>query len=87
MLSRTFVIRNKSGLHVRPASILAGGLSRYQSEAIILFDGVEYSAKSAVKVLSACIKTGNTIELRVSGPDEDEAMASACALIEAGLGD
>lgn len=87
MLSRTFVIQNKFGLHVRPASLLAGGLSEYESEAVVLFEGREYSAKSVVRLLAACIKAGSVIVLRVDGPDEGEAMARAGELIESGLGD
>lgn len=87
MITRNFTIRNKSGLHVRPASVLAGGLTPYQSDAVIRFSGQDFNAKSPIRLLAACIKTGHEIELRIEGPDEQEAMAAAASLIESGLGD
>lgn len=87
MVTRSFTIWNKSGLHVRPASVLASGLAPFHSTTTLVFGGVEYNAKSPLRLLAACVKAGHEIELRVDGPDEDAAMAMAASLIEAGLGD
>jgi phosphocarrier protein len=40
-----------------------------------------------MKVMTACIKQGAEIELECSGPDEEQMLAAAVALIKSGLGD
>lgn len=87
MVNRSFIIANKLGLHVRPASILADALAKYESDATLIFGGQAYNAKSPTRMLAACVKSGQTIELQIEGRDEQDAMADASILIELGFGE
>lgn len=40
-----------------------------------------------MNIIAACIKCGSEIQIECSGPDEQEALDKAIALIESGLGE
>jgi phosphocarrier protein len=87
MLSKKLVIANPSGLHMRPAGIFVKACSQFKSE--ISFDVHEksYNAKSMINVLSAAVKCGDEIELKISGEDEQVCMDAIITAIESGLGE
>lgn len=87
MLKQKITITNPSGLHMRPAGIFVKEAGRFKSDVMIYINGNEYNAKSMLNLLSAAIKCGNEIELRISGTDEEECMKAVVALIESGLGE
>ena len=87
MVSGTFTIINKLGLHMRPASSFVQTMAKYQSDINILFNGKKVNGKSIMQVMTACIKCGAEIELQCSGPDEEEMLKVAGEMINSGLGD
>ena len=87
MLSRKIVIQNPSGLHMRPAGVFVKACTPYQSEVSFSVRGETYNGKSMIKVLSAAVKCGDEIELRVDGEDEADCMNAMVAAIEGGLGE
>ena len=87
MVSESFTIINKLGLHMRPASLFVQAMSKYDSSLTILFQGKSIDGKSILQVMTACIKCGSEIELQCSGPDEQAMLQAAGELIRSGLGD
>ena len=87
MVSEKLTIINKLGLHMRPARTFVQTMAEYQSNVTIVFDGKRINGKSIMKVMTACIKQGAEIELECSGPDEEQMLSAAVALIKSGLGD
>lgn len=87
MVSESFTIINKLGLHMRPASLFVQAMSKYDSDLTILFQGKSIDGKSILQVMTACIKCGSEIELQCSGPDEQAMLQAAGELIRSGLGD
>ena len=87
MQKQTILIKNKSGLHVRPAGVFVKEVSQYACDVTITFKGNDYNAKSILGVLGAGVKCGDEIELTTSGQDEEQAMAGIAAAIESGLGE
>ena len=81
MVRHKVVIKNPTGLHLRPAGILCKEAMQYKS--LITFT----NAKSVLSVLGACVKCGDEIELACDGPDEQEALDSLVNAIEGGLGE
>ena len=45
------------------------------------------NAKSVLSVLGACVKSGDEIELKCEGEDEEEALKTLVAAVESGLGE
>ena len=87
MLNRKITVKNPSGLHMRPAGIFVKVVKNFESEVMIFIRGNEYNAKSMLNLLSACIKSGDEIELRINGVDEEECMKAVVEAIESGLGE
>ena len=56
MVSQKVVIKNPTGLHLRPAGILCKEAMQFSSLITFTFRGNTANAKSVLSVLGACIK-------------------------------
>ncbi|MBO5031634.1 MAG: HPr family phosphocarrier protein [Lachnospiraceae bacterium] len=87
MVSQKAVIKNPTGLHLRPAGILCKEAMQYRSRITFAFRENTANAKSVLSVLGACVKCGDEIEIICEGPDENEALSAIVKSIEDGLGE
>lgn len=87
MVSKKVVIKNPTGLHLRPAGILCKEAIQFKSLITFNFRGGTANAKSVLSVLGACIKSGTEIELVCEGEDEEIALKTLVDAIESGLGE
>ena len=87
MVSQKVLIKNPTGLHLRPAGILCKDAMQFKSHITFTFKDTTANAKSVLSVLGACVKSGDEIELFCDGPDEEEALQSLVSEIESGLGE
>ena len=87
MISRSFTIRNKLGLHARPSAQITQTASRYQSEVFIAKDGRRVNAKSIMGVMMLAAGCGSVVTIETAGADEEQAMAALGELIENGFGE
>lgn len=87
MVSKTFVIKNNAGLHLKPAALLCTEAIKYKATVTLSFGNVTTNAKSVLNVLSACVKCNDSITLICEGEDEEEAMENLGKLILEGLGE
>lgn len=81
MAERKLTVKNKSGLHLRPAQELCTMAMAYECKVMIRFRNKEFNAKSLLGVLSACISQGDEIMLVCTGRDEEEALNHLADLI------
>lgn len=87
MVSQKVMVRNPSGLHLRPAGILCKEAIKFDALITFTFHNTAANAKSVLSVLGACVKCGDEIEIICEGEDEKEALAALVSLIEQGLGE
>ena len=87
MVRQKVVIKNPTGLHLRPAGNLCKEAIKYKSLITFTFRDSTANAKSVLSVLGACVKCGDEIELIGDGPDEEEALTALTEAIEGGLGE
>ena len=87
MVSKKVVIKNPTGLHLRPAGNLCKEAMKFRSMITFTFRENTANAKSVLSVLGACVKSGDEIELICEGEDEEEALESLVAAVESGLGE
>lgn len=87
MVKAKVIIKNVSGLHLRPTGILCNEAMKYKSSVKFQSGNTQTNAKSVLSVLGACIKSGDEIEFLCEGPDEEEALAAVLSLVESGLGE
>ncbi|MDF2610075.1 MAG: Phosphotransferase System HPr (HPr) Family [Lachnospiraceae bacterium] len=87
MVSSKVVVKNPTGLHLRPAGLLCNLALEYTSKVTIHFKDINANAKSILGVLAACVKSGDEIEIICEGSDEKEALTTIVKAIEDGLGE
>jgi len=90
MYLKQTTIKNKTGLHARPASDFILEAKKYKSKIYIRKmenDSEAVNAKSIARLLSEGIVMGDTIEISADGPDETMAVDKLVALVETGFGE
>ena len=87
MISRSFTIRNKLGLHARPSAQLTQTASRFQSEVFIAKEGRRVNAKSIMGVMMLAAGSGSVVTIDATGADEAQAMAAVGEVIDGGFGE
>lgn len=73
MIKRTVTIRNRAGLHTRPAAAIVKLASKFKSDFYIIKDGFRINGKSIIGVMTLAAGQGTELELELDGSDEDEA--------------
>ncbi len=87
MVSQKVIIKNPTGLHLRPAGILCKEAMKFKSLVTFKFRDNIANAKSVLSVLGACVKCGDEIEITCEGEDEEDALKTLVGAIESGLGE
>ncbi len=87
MVSQKIVIRNATGLHLRPAGTLSKLAMEFSSRITFRFRDTTGNVKSVLSLLGACIKSGDEIEILCDGQDEEQALAAIVEAVQNGLGE
>ena len=74
-------IINRLGLHARAAAKLTHVASGFQCEIWLSRSGRRVNAKSIMGVMMLAAGKGSRITIEIAGPDEEQAMAAICQLI------
>lgn len=82
MIKHTLTIKNKMGLHARPAALFVEIASQYDADVSIIKDGLEVNGKSIMGVLMLAAERGSKITLHINGKDETEAVHALTELLE-----
>jgi len=80
-------ISNELGLHLRVANQLVQLAQQFQSEVRVRWNGQVADGKSILDLMTLGAGSGAWLELEVSGPDSDEAVAALCELVESSFDD
>lgn len=87
MVSAKVTVINPSGIHARPAGILAQEAGKCKSKTEMIYGDKTIQLKSILNIMSAAIKVGTEVEIRCTGETEEEDLQTLVALIESGLGE
>ena len=85
MIEREVTIRNRAGLHTRPAASLVKLAAKYKAEFFIEKDGMEINGKSIIGVMTLAAEQGSKLMLRFTGVDEEEACRVMVDLFDRGF--
>ena len=75
MIEKSITIRLSGGLEARPIAMLVQVASQHESSVYIEAEGKKVNAKSIMGMMSLALGTGESVNVTVSGSDEEEAMA------------
>ncbi len=91
MVKDKVIIKNPTGLHLRPAGLFCKTAMQFGCKIMIekttKTGMMSANAKSVLSVLGACIKSGDEITIACSGADEKEALEEMVRIVEDGLGE
>ncbi|MBB6630175.1 HPr family phosphocarrier protein [Clostridium algidicarnis] len=82
MISKEVIVKNSTGLHARPATLLVKKASSFKSDVSIEFNGKKANVKSLIGVLSLGVTKDSTITVMASGDDETHAVEEIVKLIK-----
>ena len=83
MITKEVVINNQVGLHARPATFFIQKANEFKSSIWVEKEERRVNAKSLLGVLSLGIVKGTAINLVADGTDEENAIKTLSALIDA----
>ena len=85
MIEREVTIKNRTGLHTRPAAMLVKAAAKFKSEFFIVKDGMQINGKSIIGVMTLAAEQGSKLILQFEGEDEQAATEAVVALFENGF--
>ena len=77
-----FVIKDKMGIHARPAGLLVKEAGKFPCKVTIEKDGKEVDAKRIFGIMGLGAKCGQKIILRTDGEQEEEALETLSKFLE-----
>ncbi len=75
-MSRTFTIKDTSGLHARPAALVVNEAAKHENEINIIYKGTSYNLKSIMIVMSLGVKHNEEFSIEVNGENSNEVLDS-----------
>ncbi|MGA2639856.1 MAG: HPr family phosphocarrier protein [Spirochaetia bacterium] len=74
MVERIVTIRNRAGMHARPAALLVKTASSFTSQVFIEKDSERVNGKSIMGVITLGATFNTPLKIIAEGPDESEAV-------------
>lgn len=87
MVSQKVIVKNKLGIHLRPATLLSKNALKFDSKISLRIKEIEVNLKSVLGVLGAGVSQDEEIEIICDGHDEEKALRTIIELVESGMGD
>ena len=76
MIKKTLKMTPRLGLHAKPAGMFVREAARFKSEIMVAKEGSEVNGKSVMQLMLLAAECGALVTLRITGPDENEALAA-----------
>jgi phosphocarrier protein HPr len=85
MIERTVTIRNRAGMHARPAALLVKTASSFTAQVFIEKDAERVNGKSIMGVITLGATYNTPLKIIADGPDEAQALDAIEKLFESGF--
>jgi len=82
MVERTVIIKNRAGIHARPAALLVQTANRFSANILLEKDGEKINGKSIMGILTLAATYNSPIKIIADGSDEEDALQTICRLFE-----
>jgi phosphocarrier protein HPr len=86
-IEKELTIRNKMGMHARPAAQFVKRASKYQCDVWVEKDDEPVNGKSIMGLMMLAAGRGETIKIIADGSDAEQAVADLEELVTSGFGD
>ncbi|WP_297435654.1 HPr family phosphocarrier protein [uncultured Clostridium sp.] len=81
MITKEVLVKNATGLHARPATLLVKKASSFKSDVSLEFNGKKANVKSLIGVLSLAVGRDAKVTVIANGDDEAAAAEGIAELI------
>ena len=81
-VTRQLVVKNKLGIHARPAAMFVKTANKYRSEILVEKDGQEINGKSIMGLMMLAAGQGSKLTITAAGEDSSKALREIESLIE-----
>ena len=72
----SYVIKDKEGIHARPAGLVVAEATKFAGTVTIENKGKTADLKRIIAVMALCVKSGEEVIVRVDGAGEEAAAAA-----------
>ena len=87
MTERTMIVKNKLGLHARPAATFVRESAKYKCSVVVVKDGLEVNGKSVMGLMLLAAESGSKLTIKADGADEAAALDALQKLFEGKFGE
>lgn len=78
-------VKNKTGIHARPAKVLVQEANKFNSDIKIKANDIEVNCKSIMSVMALGAVKGTQVEININGDDEKNAYKAIKELFDNNL--
>ncbi len=82
MKQETVTIKNRAGIHARPAALIVKTANEYDSEIFLEHDNMRINAKSIMGIITLGANYKSVIQVIAEGNDEEEVVSAIVKLFE-----
>ncbi|MCO6045873.1 HPr family phosphocarrier protein [Aeoliella sp. ICT_H6.2] len=82
VITKSFVVTSKNGLHIRPAEQLARLANRFAAHIGLIHESQRVDAKSIMEMLTLGAREGACVVIEARGSDAQEAVDAILALVQ-----
>ncbi len=82
LAEKVLTVRNRAGIHARPAALIAQTANKFASEVLMEKDGTVVNAKSIMGVITIAAGYNTAVTVKAEGADAEEAVKALETLFE-----
>jgi phosphocarrier protein len=82
MTTKKVTIKNRAGIHARPAALIVNTANQYDAEIYLEKEDMRINGKSIMGIITLGAGYNSTIEIIADGEDESDAVEAIAALFE-----
>ena len=82
LAEKVLTVRNRAGIHARPAALIAQTANKFASEVLMERDGTVVNAKSIMGVITIAAGYNTAVTVKAEGADAEEAVKALETLFE-----
>jgi phosphocarrier protein len=87
MTEKAFTVKNRLGLHARPAALFVQTTNRYKASVKVRKGEQEVDGKSIMGLMMLAAEEGSVLSIRADGQDENDVLNSLDQLFENRFGE
>ena len=74
MTEKVLTVRNRLGLHARPAALFVQEAAKFKSQIFVVKDGLQVNGKSVMGLMLLAAESGSKLTIKADGQDEAKAL-------------